>query len=185
MPSSAHPVLVLLSFPTRRSSDLRRHAVRHLAGAGRRGGRVARAGRRLGRAGADADGDHRRPRGDAGHRDRRCLRDDAVTRGAGQVRSEEHTSELQSRPHLVCRLLPIPSSSYSLSLHDALPIFVVMQFAISLALVGVAVGLRVPGGGWAGPVLMLMAITAVLGATQDIGTDGVYVTTLSPGEQAK
>src|SRR3989442_3462623 len=23
-----------------------------------------------------------------------------------QVRSEEHTSELQSRPHLVCRLLP-------------------------------------------------------------------------------
>src|SRR3954454_12313279 len=34
---------------------------------------------------------------------------------------------------------------------------VVMQFAISLALVGVAVGLRVPGGGWAGPVLMLMA----------------------------
>src|SRR6266498_4980535 len=25
--------------------------------------------------------------------------------GAGAVRSEEHTSELQSRPHLVCRLL--------------------------------------------------------------------------------
>src|SRR5436305_3044514 len=24
---------------------------------------------------------------------------------AGQIRSEEHTSELQSRPHLVCRLL--------------------------------------------------------------------------------
>ena len=62
---------------------------------------------------------------------------------------------------------------------------VVMQFAISLALVGVAIGLRVPGGGWAGPVLTLMAITAVLGATQDIGTDGVYVTTLSPKEQAK
>src|SRR3989442_15063699 len=26
-------------------------------------------------------------------------------RGSGVVRSEEHTSELQSRPHLVCRLL--------------------------------------------------------------------------------
>src|SRR3989442_3263821 len=26
-------------------------------------------------------------------------------RGPGQDRSEEHTSELQSRPHLVCRLL--------------------------------------------------------------------------------
>src|SRR3989442_3725328 len=26
-------------------------------------------------------------------------------RGAGAGRSEEHTSELQSRPHLVCRLL--------------------------------------------------------------------------------
>src|SRR5690554_7677782 len=25
--------------------------------------------------------------------------------GKGQLRSEEHTSELQSRPHLVCRLL--------------------------------------------------------------------------------
>src|SRR5690625_4616948 len=39
-------------------------------------------------------------------------------------RSEEHTSELQSRGHLVCRLLlDAPTSDiYSLSLHDALPI---------------------------------------------------------------
>src|SRR5690554_7565794 len=29
----------------------------------------------------------------------------AATYAAGAVRSEEHTSELQSRPHLVCRLL--------------------------------------------------------------------------------
>src|SRR5690554_6865676 len=29
----------------------------------------------------------------------------SVTVGASDVRSEEHTSELQSRPHLVCRLL--------------------------------------------------------------------------------
>src|SRR5438067_2405603 len=36
-------------------------------------------------------------------------------------RSEEHTSELQSRFDLVCRLLP-PSHTSTLSLHDALPI---------------------------------------------------------------
>src|SRR3989442_4184861 len=29
----------------------------------------------------------------------------ADTEGSGSPRSEEHTSELQSRPHLVCRLL--------------------------------------------------------------------------------
>src|SRR5690625_2121538 len=41
-------------------------------------------------------------------------------------RSEEHPSELQSRGHLVCRLLidPCATSSHTLSLHDALPIFI-------------------------------------------------------------
>src|SRR5690349_693795 len=43
-----------------------------------------------------------------------------------QERSEEHTSELQSRRDLVCRLLlenvPVPRDLYTLSLHDALPI---------------------------------------------------------------
>src|SRR5690554_7762788 len=29
----------------------------------------------------------------------------AISRTKHQIRSEEHTSELQSRPHLVCRLL--------------------------------------------------------------------------------
>src|SRR5690554_7424598 len=29
----------------------------------------------------------------------------AVQKSLGEARSEEHTSELQSRPHLVCRLL--------------------------------------------------------------------------------
>src|SRR5436305_9801618 len=29
----------------------------------------------------------------------------ALAQASGPVRSEEHTSELQSRPHLVCRLL--------------------------------------------------------------------------------
>src|SRR5437660_1172112 len=41
-----------------------------------------------------------------------------------ETRSEEHTSELQSRGHLVCRLLlATPTTEiYTLSLHDALPI---------------------------------------------------------------
>src|SRR5690625_2335533 len=38
------------------------------------------------------------------------------------ARSEEHTSELQSRGHLVCRLLLLTPSISLLSLHDALPI---------------------------------------------------------------
>src|SRR5438876_394611 len=40
------------------------------------------------------------------------------------LRSEEHTSELQSPVHLVCRLLLAPAATqlYPLSLHDALPI---------------------------------------------------------------
>src|SRR3989449_5342453 len=36
---------------------------------------------------------------------REALRMIAVARAHGMVRSEEHTSELQSRLHLVCRLL--------------------------------------------------------------------------------
>src|SRR5947209_572503 len=40
-------------------------------------------------------------------------------------RSEEHTSELQSRQYLVCRLLPhtMHPALHTLSLHDALPIY--------------------------------------------------------------
>src|SRR5437867_2982980 len=38
-------------------------------------------------------------------------------------RSEEHTSELQSPYDLVCRLLLAAPATYTLSLHDALPIF--------------------------------------------------------------
>src|SRR5436305_10259701 len=32
-------------------------------------------------------------------------REELMEQAAGDLRSEEHTSELQSRPHLVCRLL--------------------------------------------------------------------------------
>src|SRR5687768_18016704 len=74
-------------FPTRRSSDLRVVD-------------VARAG---GRAGATA-------RADAGPGARELGREGVAHRAARRiartgVRSEEHTSELQSRLHLVCRLL--------------------------------------------------------------------------------
>src|SRR5690554_6031440 len=53
-----------------------------------------------------------------------CLLGDAPGPDPVDERSEEHTSELQSRPHLVCRLLLDPPSTelYTLSLHDALPI---------------------------------------------------------------
>src|SRR5262245_52531288 len=45
--------------------------------------------------------------------------------GSDRRRSEEHTSELQSLRHLVCRLLLDPATSQisALSLHDALPIW--------------------------------------------------------------
>src|SRR5690554_6988740 len=48
---------------------------------------------------------HVLPRADAALSDPTCHR--GANLGAGEVdlRSEEHTSELQSRPHLVCRLL--------------------------------------------------------------------------------
>src|SRR5215813_6083450 len=79
----------------------------------------------------------------------------------GWRRSEEHTSELQSRPHLVCRLLLEKKKSilsfflffffffndtatteiYTLSLHDALPIFVPHPFSADPVDVLVAVGL--------------------------------------------
>src|SRR3712207_8078523 len=68
-----------------------------------RGGRAAGAARALdpGRAAVRARRAHARrdrPRHAAAHRY-------AAAGGAGGARSEEHTSELQSRQYLVCRLL--------------------------------------------------------------------------------
>src|SRR5262245_9169331 len=123
MPSSAccpprHPH----SFPTRRSSDLgpagggtararpgspplRLRPERH-----RRGPAPDRARRWRSRAG------HRTPR-------RRRAATTAGWRPGARRRSEEHTSELQSLRHLVCRLLlAAPPDIPTLSLHDALPI---------------------------------------------------------------
>src|SRR3989442_13390927 len=43
--------------------------------------------------------------GEARERGRPAVRRQPVPQGDPALRSEEHTSELQSRPHLVCRLL--------------------------------------------------------------------------------
>ena len=73
-----------------------------------------------------------------------------------------------------------------LELYKTKKFFVVtMQFALAAGIVGVALALNVQGDNWQTPVLGLLALCAILGATQDIGADGVYVTTLPPKEQAK
>src|SRR3989442_8009551 len=82
-----HPGSPLFPYPTLFGSRPRRHA--RLRGHG--GGRVL-ARRRPRR--------ERLPREEAQQHARRGPR-----RGGAPRRSEEHTSELQSRPHLVCRLL--------------------------------------------------------------------------------
>src|SRR5207247_8828619 len=71
----------LPSFPTRRSSDLLSHE------------RLPRGGTPRGPPGRGLGRHHRHPRGRLALRPRGCRR------------SEEHTSELQSRVDLVCRLL--------------------------------------------------------------------------------
>ncbi|MGP8201232.1 MAG: MFS transporter [Limisphaerales bacterium] len=62
---------------------------------------------------------------------------------------------------------------------------VLMQFCIAASIACVAFALRLPGMTWLVPVLALLALSGILGATQDIGSDGVYVTTLPPKEMAK
>src|SRR5665213_3975155 len=56
----------------------------------------------------------------------------------------------------------------ALELYKTKKFFVVlMQFAIAIAIAGIALALRLPGHSWFAPVLILVAVTAVLGATQD------------------
>jgi PAT family beta-lactamase induction signal transducer AmpG len=62
---------------------------------------------------------------------------------------------------------------------------VLMQFCLAGSIAAVAFALKLPGMTWLVPVLLLLALSAILGATQDIGSDGVYVTTLPPREMAK
>src|SRR5262245_50218459 len=126
MPSSACAAAprALPSFPTRRSSDLlrtdprapgRRHPAAgdaHLPGAARPEPANPGAASILDQAGPPVAVVRRAPVDHPG-------------RQAQAPRSEEHTSELQSLRHLVCRLLlvPPPPALSPLSLHDALPIF--------------------------------------------------------------
>ena len=62
---------------------------------------------------------------------------------------------------------------------------VLMQFLLAASLVGVGLCLKFPAVGWPVGVLALLTVAGLLGATQDIGSDGVYVTTLPPAEMAK
>src|SRR5437870_4461778 len=121
MPSSAPPELYPLS-PTRRSSDLSRCGQNRLHRQRRswqdhcqeRGGHAQA---RHPRTWRQITKHFLRRRGLGSRRRRRALRRVHQSR-----RSEEHTSELQSRGQLVCRLLRPPSSTL-FPLHDALPIY--------------------------------------------------------------
>src|SRR5215510_4048266 len=54
---------------------------------------------------------------------------------------------------------------------------VLMQFLIAGAVALSAFTLKLPGQSWMVPAAILLFLTGLLGATQDIGSDGVYVTT--------
>src|SRR5690348_17593674 len=90
--NNSRPTTVLHPFPTRRSSDLERRIRRRRGSA--RGGGTGTGSRRA-----------RRPRPRT--RRRRGPRTSTARRSRppSATRSEEHTSELQSPVHLVCRLL--------------------------------------------------------------------------------
>ena len=60
-----------------------------------------------------------------------------------------------------------------------------LQFLLVGLIVATALSVRTASPGLMTPLLALLALAGILGATQDIATDGVYVTTLPPAEQAK
>jgi PAT family beta-lactamase induction signal transducer AmpG len=73
-----------------------------------------------------------------------------------------------------------------LELYKTKKFFVVlMQFLLAGVIAGVAFALKLPGTSFVFPVILLLSVAALAGATQDIGTDGVYVTTLASKDQAK
>ena len=70
-----------------------------------------------------------------------------------------------------------------LELYKTKKFFVVMmQIVLAGTMAGLAVSLKLPS--WIVPVLGFLILAAIAGATQDICTDGVYVTTLEPKRQA-
>jgi MFS transporter, PAT family, beta-lactamase induction signal transducer AmpG len=62
---------------------------------------------------------------------------------------------------------------------------VLMQFTIAGLVAITAFCLKIPGAGWMVPAVVFLGLTGLAGATQDIGSDGVYVTTLKAKDQAK
>jgi MFS transporter, PAT family, beta-lactamase induction signal transducer AmpG len=62
---------------------------------------------------------------------------------------------------------------------------VLMQLLLAGVIAGAALSLQLPGLTFVAPLIALLAVAAFAGATQDIGTDGVYVTTLEPRQQAR
>ena len=74
----------------------------------------------------------------------------------------------------------------ALELYKTKKFFVVlMQFVIAAIVAVTAFSLKLPGTGWMTPTIVLLALMAFAGATQDIVSDGVYVTTLDSKSQAK
>jgi PAT family beta-lactamase induction signal transducer AmpG len=70
-----------------------------------------------------------------------------------------------------------------LELYKSKKFFVVlMQIVLAGAMAGMAFSLKMPS--WVLPFMIFLMIAAIAGATQDIGTDGVYVTTLDSKRQA-
>jgi PAT family beta-lactamase induction signal transducer AmpG len=70
-----------------------------------------------------------------------------------------------------------------LELYKTKKFFVVlMQVVLAGTMAGLALSLKLPS--WVTPVIIFLMLTAIAGATQDIGTDGVYVTTLDSRRQA-
>src|SRR5437016_5275334 len=123
MPSSAAAHPALHSFPTRRSSDLPDGPCAGAHGCRAERRRYARPHARSGWGVRTVAPEMTGERGP----ERIRLVGGSITALSFQehleLRSEEHTSELQSLTNLVCRLLRPPTQLSTLSLHDALPIY--------------------------------------------------------------
>jgi PAT family beta-lactamase induction signal transducer AmpG len=64
-------------------------------------------------------------------------------------------------------------------------VVVVTQLAVAALVAGAALTLALSGRAFVAPLLALLGLAAFAGATQDIGSDGLYVTTLDPRAQAR
>lgn len=62
---------------------------------------------------------------------------------------------------------------------------IIMQFLLAGLVAAAACVLQLPGASYLAPLFVLIGVIGLAGATQDIASDGVYVTTLEPAQQAK